>query len=324
MERRARKNGNSAHGLGLSVLIPVYNEVENVAPLHEAVRRVLDTLDLASEILFINDGSTDGTRRLLEDIAQRDPAVRVIHFRRNFGQTAAIQAGIEHARGDVLIPLDGDLQNDPKDIPLLLSKLEEGYDVVSGWRRERHDRFFSRRLPSVAANWLISRVTGVHLHDYGCTLKAYRRDVIKDVRLYGEMHRFIPIYCSWFGGRVTEVPVTHHPRRRGTSKYGLTRVFKVVLDLITIRFMALYQTKPIHLFGGMGLLCIFLALPSSAYAFYLKIFEGLSLNRTPLLLLAAMLIILGFMFIMMGILAEMVVRIYFESQDKKPYSIEED
>lgn len=303
----------------ISLVIPLFNEEENVRPIYEAIVGVLQNLEITAELILVNDGSTDATGDLIDEIAEQDPRVLPLHFRSNFGQTAAMQAGIEHSRGGVIIPLDGDMQNDPSDIPRLLEKLDEGYDVVSGWRKTRHDKLFTRKLPSAAANWLISVVSGVHLHDYGCTLKAYRRDVLEDVKLYGEMHRFIPIYCAWQGGRVTELPVAHHPRTRGKSKYGLRRIFKVVLDLILVRFMAAYRTKPLHFFGGLGLLSILLAFPVTAYALWLKFVEHLSLNRTPLPLLAVLCVILGVQFIMMGILAEIIIRVYYESQDKKPY-----
>lgn len=312
-------NDTIDNGPGISLVIPLYNEEENVRPVCEAIHETLKNLDVSAEIILVNDGSADATGDLIDELAQQDPRIVPLHFRGNFGQTAAMQAGIEHARGDVIIPLDGDLQNDPADIPRLLEKLDEGYDVVSGWRQARKDNFFTRKIPSAVANWLISVVSGVHLHDYGCTLKAYRRDVLEDVKLYGEMHRFIPIYCAWQGGRVTELPVAHHPRTRGKSKYGLRRIFKVVLDLFLIRFMATYRTKPLHFFGGLGLLSILLAFPVTAYALWLKFVDNLSLNRTPLPLLAVLCVILGVQFIMMGVLAEIIIRVYYESQDKKPY-----
>lgn len=312
-------NDTTDNGPGISLVIPLYNEEENVRPVCEAIHETLKNLDVTAEIILVNDGSADATGDLIDELAQQDPRIVPLHFRGNFGQTAAMQAGIEHARGDVIIPLDGDLQNDPADIPRLLEKLDEGYDVVSGWRKSRQDNSLTRKLPSAVANWLISVVSGVHLHDYGCTLKAYRRDVLEDVKLYGEMHRFIPIYCVWQGGRVTELPVAHRPRTRGKSKYGLRRIFKVVLDLFLIRFLATYHTKPLHFFGGLGLLSILLAFPVTAYALWLKFVEKLSLNRTPLPLLAVLCVILGVQFIMMGILAEIIIRVYYESQDKKPY-----
>ncbi|HOE65780.1 MAG TPA: glycosyltransferase family 2 protein [Candidatus Hydrogenedentes bacterium] len=310
--------------VGVSIVVPLYNERENIAPLHDALLRAVANIDRRVEILLVNDGSADGTREAVNALAAKDPSIRALHFRRNFGQTAALQAGIEYARGEVVVMMDGDLQNDPEDIPALLAKLDEGYDVVSGWRQRRRDAFLSRVLPSAIANRIISLVSGVHLHDYGCTLKAYRRSVLKDVRLYGEMHRFIPIYCSWLGGKVTEMPVNHRARTRGKSKYGAERIAKVILDLVMIRFMASYQTRPIHFFGGLGIISILLSAPATLYALWLKFFSGIGLTRTPLLLLAAMLIILGVMFIVMGILAEMIIRVYYETQDKKPYVLHDE
>ncbi len=310
--------------VGVSIVVPLYNERENIAPLHDALLRAVANIDRRVEILLVNDGSADGTREAVNALAAKDPSIRALHFRRNFGQTAALQAGIEYARGEVVVMMDGDLQNDPEDIPALLAKLDEGYDVVSGWRQRRRDAFLSRVLPSAIANRIISLVSGVHLHDYGCTLKAYRRSVLKDVRLYGEMHRFIPIYCSWLGGKVTEMPINHRARTRGKSKYGAERIAKVILDLVMIRFMASYQTRPIHFFGGLGIISILLSAPATLYALWLKFFSGIGLTRTPLLLLAAMLIILGVMFIVMGILAEMIIRVYYETQDKKPYVLHDE
>jgi glycosyltransferase involved in cell wall biosynthesis len=305
----------------LSIVIPVYNEVENVAPLCEGLLAVLDGMERSAEVIFINDGSTDGTEQRLADAAAADPRVRVINFRRNAGQTAAMMAGIDHARGAVIVPMDGDLQNDPADIPNLVAKLDEGYDVVSGWRRDRQDRFLSRVLPSMIANKIISAMSGVPLNDYGCTLKAYRRETLQGYRLYGEMHRFVPIYARWQGGRLTEVPVNHRPRRFGTSKYGLERIIKVVLDLVVVKFLTQYETKPVYIFGFAGAGFMGLAILSGLYALYLKLVDGVSFISTPLPLLVTLGVITGVMCILMGLLAELLVRIYFESQGKSHYTI---
>lgn len=305
----------------LSIIAPIYNEEDNVAPLCDKLFEVLITLDHEFEIILVNDGSTDGSMVNLQKQAQAHPELKVVDLRRNYGQTAAMMAGIDHAKGDIIIPIDGDLQNDPIDIPRLLEKLDEGFDVVSGWRSDRQDAAISRNFVSRVANKLISWVSGVHLHDYGCSLKAYRREVVKDVKLYGEMHRFIPIYATWLGARVTELPVTHHPRIHGTSKYGLNRIFKVLLDVIVIRFLDRYFTKPIHLFGGFGFFSIFISILSFLFMLYLKLFEGVSMILTPLPLLSITTFLLGIMSILMGLLAEMVVRTYFESQQKSTYLI---
>lgn len=305
----------------ISVLIPVFNEVENVAPLAAALLPALERLERSFEVVFINDGSTDGTERALKDLARADPRVRVINFRRNVGQTAAMMAGIDHARGAVIVPMDGDLQNDPEDIGPLVAKLDEGYDVVSGWRRDRQDAFARRTLPSRIANKLISAISGVHLNDYGCTLKAYRREMLQGFRLYGEMHRFVPIYARWQGARLTEMPVRHHPRRFGRSKYGLERIVKVLLDLLLVKFLTRYETKPIYVFGLVGLAFMGLAGVSGLYAVYLKLVHGVSFILTPLPLLVTLGFITGVMCILMGLLAELLVRIYFESQGKSHYTI---
>ncbi|NYZ18008.1 glycosyltransferase family 2 protein [Azospirillum sp. RWY-5-1] len=305
----------------ISVLIPVFNEVENVAPLAAALLPALERLERSFEVVFINDGSTDGTERVLKDVARTDRRVRVINFRRNVGQTAAMMAGIDHARGAVIVPMDGDLQNDPDDIGPLVRKLDEGYDVVSGWRRDRQDAFARRTLPSRIANKLISAISGVHLNDYGCTLKAYRREMLQGFRLYGEMHRFVPIYAHWQGAKLTEMPVRHHPRRFGRSKYGLERIVKVLLDLILVKFLTRYETKPIYVFGLVGLAFMGLAGVSGLYAVYLKLVHGVSFILTPLPLLVTLGFITGVMCVLMGLLAELLVRIYFESQGKSHYTI---
>jgi glycosyltransferase involved in cell wall biosynthesis len=305
----------------LSITIPLYNEEANVKPLHERLVAALDPIGQPYEVILVNDGSSDGTERELAALAARDPRVKVVNFRRNFGQTAAMMAGIHYASGDIIIPMDGDLQNDPADIAKLLAKLDEGYDVVSGWRQDRQDHAIRRNLPSRIANRLISTISGVKLHDYGCSLKAYRRDVVKGVKLYGEMHRFIPIYASWEGGRVTEVPVTHHPRIHGESKYGADRVLKVVLDLIVVQFLAGYANRPIYVFGTFGIGCIGVAFLAGLWAVYLKYFENTTFIQTPLPLLVALLTVTGFMSILMGLLAEIIMRTYYESQGKDVYVV---
>ena len=307
----------------LSIFLPVYNEAENIAPLHAKLSAALAEVGRSYEILYVDDGSTDESLARLRELALVDERVRVIALRRNYGQTAAMSAGIDHARGDVLIPMDADLQNDPADIPRLLARLDEGYDVVSGWRKDRKDAWLTRRLPSVLANRLISRIAGVTLHDYGCSLKAYRRDALTDVKLYGEMHRFIPVYAAWAGARVTEIPVTHHARRAGQSKYGLSRTGKVLFDLMTIKFMSSYLTKPLYLFGWAGVLCLLVSIISFAFALYFRFVENVHLNRMPLATLAMIMFAMGMQFIFMGLLAEMIVRTYHESQNKPTYLIRE-
>jgi glycosyltransferase involved in cell wall biosynthesis len=307
----------------LSVIIPLYNEAENILPLYETMVGIAPSLGCDLEIILVNDGSMDGSRVILDDLASRDQRVKVIHFRRNFGQTTAIMAGIDYSSGEVLIPMDGDLQNDPQDIPKLLAKLQEGYQVCSGWREDRKDHPLKRNLPSRIANWLISAISGVKLHDYGCSLKAYRREVIKGVKLYGEMHRFIPIYATWQGARVAEIPVTHHPRIHGKSKYGLERTFKVILDLIVVKFLAQYAQKPIYVFGTFGLFSLFVAFIAVLAALYYKFFGYKSFIETPLPLIFVMASITGIMCILMGLLAEIIMRTYYESQGKPVYLIDE-
>lgn len=303
----------------LSVVIPVYNEVQNLRPLYDGLKKALNSLGKSYEILFVDDGSTDGSTALLEVLEEADDRTHVLAFARNFGQTAAMAAGFEHAAGAVIVPLDADLQNDPRDISSLLSKLEEGYDVVSCWRKNRRDPWLTRILPSRAANFLISLISGVHLHDYGCTLKAYRRDILSHIRLYGEMHRFIPIFASWAGARVTEIPVRHHPRRQGHSKYGFQRTFKVLLDLITVKFLGSYSTKPMYLFGGLGLAAFVAGFLLSAITLYDKFMLGIKAHRNPLLLLSIFLLAAGLQFILFGLIAELIVRTYHESQGKPTY-----
>lgn len=306
----------------ISVFLPVLNEKPNLFPLHTKLDESLAALGRTAEIIYVDDGSTDGSLDVLRDIARRDPRVRVISLRRNYGQTAAMAAGIDAARGEILIPMDADLQNDPVDIARLLDKLDEGYDVVSGWRKERQDKMVTRKIPSAVANSIISVIGGVKLHDYGCSLKAYRREFLKDVKLYGEMHRFIPIYASWVGARVTEIPVRHHARTMGQSKYGLSRTFKVMLDLMTIKFMASYHTKPIYVFGMFGMLSLAVSMIAAVWALVRK-FGGESFIRNPLLVVAIVMFAVGVQFILMGLLAEMLVRTYHESQAKRIYTVRE-
>ncbi len=304
----------------LSIVIPLFNEEENIKELHEKLKKTLDTLNKEYEILFIDDGSTDKTLSILEEIQAHDKRILVLSLRRNFGQTAAFAAGFDFARGDVIFTMDGDLQNDPADIPKLLELMKDN-DLVSGWRKKRKDPFLTRRLPSRIANWLISNVTGVKLHDYGCSLKAYRRDVIKNLKLYGEMHRFIPAVASWYGVRIAEVETVHYPRLRGSSKYGISRTIKVVLDLITVKFLQSFSTKPIQFFGPVGMISGMLGFLVSVYLTIDKIFFGHDIGGRPLLLLGALLIIVGIQLIGMGLLGEMIVRVYHESQRKPIYVI---
>ncbi|OHD64082.1 MAG: glycosyl transferase [Spirochaetes bacterium RBG_13_51_14] len=313
-----KKNPRAPH---LSVVLPVYNEEKNILLQYEEIVKALRPLKTTCEVIFIDDGSSDASPKILRGIAKKDKNIKLILFRRNFGQTAAMAAGIDYASGEIIVFMDSDLQNDPGDIGMLVAKIEEGYDVVSGWRKKRMDRFLSRRLPSLVANWLIAKSTGVKLHDLGCSLKAYRGDLLKQVNLYGEMHRFIPVHASWIGARITEVPVAHHARKYGRSKYGIRRTFKVLLDLVTVTFLGKYSTKPIYVFGGTGVFLFILSLISGATVILMKIFLYQSMTRNPLLLLTVLLIVLSVLFIQIGILAEILIRIYHESQGKQPYSI---
>jgi glycosyltransferase involved in cell wall biosynthesis len=306
----------------LSLFLPVLNEEPNLKLLHAKIDEALAALGRTAEIIYVDDGSTDGGLEVLRSLAALDPRVRVIALRRNYGQTAAMAAGIDAARGQVLIPMDADLQNDPADIVRLLAKLEEGFDVVSGWRKERQDRMVSRKIPSMIANRIISFIGGVKLHDYGCSLKAYRREFLKEVKLYGEMHRFIPIYASWVGARVTEIPVRHYRRTMGRSKYGLTRTFKVMLDLMTIKFMASYHTKPIYVFGTFGFSSFLISIIAGVWALVRKL-DGESFIRNPLLTISIVMFAVGVQFILMGLLAEMLIRTYHESQAKSVYAVRE-
>ncbi|MCZ6623215.1 MAG: glycosyltransferase family 2 protein [Deltaproteobacteria bacterium] len=307
----------------LSVVVPVYNEEESIPPLYRKIREVCESLGKSYEIVFVDDGSRDRTFELLERIHRHNDRVKVIRFRKNYGQTAAMAAGFKFARGDVIVSMDGDLQNDPADIPLLLSKLEEGYDLANGWRVNRQDSFLSRRLPSKIANRLISFITGVYLHDYGCSLKALRRDIAKELKLYGEMHRFIPALAADLGAAIAEVPVHHHPRRCGRSKYGLSRTLRVFVDLMTVKFLSGYSTRPGHLFGLCGVFAMLGGLGITFYLGILRLFHQTSLANRPLLLLGILLIITGVQFITMGLLGEMLSRVYYENQEKPTYTIKE-
>jgi len=308
--------------MDLSLIVPVYNEAESLPLLVEGISKALKPLPRLWEVVFVDDGSTDGSLTVLEELVRKDPEhLRLVAFRRNYGQTAAIAAGIDHSEGSTVVLLDADLQNDPADIPRMLEKLDEGYDVVSGWRKVRKDNALTRNVPSVVANWIISRVTGVHLHDYGCTLKAYRRDALEGFRLYGEMHRFIPVYAHSVGARITEMNVDHHPRRFGRANYGLERTLKVVLDLLTVKFLVSYSNKPIRLFGGAGLVLMFLSLVSLVYLFLRRALEQVPVLGSPLFQLGVMFFILGFQSILMGLIAELLVRTYHESQHKPTYTI---
>ena len=314
----------------LSLFLPVLNEEDNLRPMHAKIQEALKSLGKTAEVIYVDDGSTDKSLEILREIASTDDRVRVISLRRNYGQTAAMSAGIDAAKGKILIPMDADLQNDPADIQKLLNKLDEGYDVVSGWRKNRKDKLIMRKIPSWIANSVISKIGGVPLHDYGCSLKAYRRDVIQDVKLYGEMHRFIPIYASWAGARVTEIPVDHHARTMGKSKYGISRTIKVIFDLMTIKFMASYQTKPIYVFGTFGMIAFFVSIFSGLYAIFLKGARFLGFPHyqadfveTPLPILCIVMFAISIQFILMGLLAEMQVRTYHESQDKAIYAVRE-
>lgn len=307
----------------LSIVVPVFNEAENLRPLHEEITRAMQGR-FDYEVIYVDDGSTDGSTDCLMEIVRNDPHTRLIRFRRNFGQTAALSAGFRHARGRIIVPLDGDGQNDPADIPALVEKLHEGYDIVSGWRKDRHDNPVTRTLPSRLANWLIGRITGVKLHDYGCTLKAYRAESLAQIRLYGEMHRFIPALASWGGEKITEMQVNHRPRTRGKTKYGLSRMFKVILDLITIKFLSSFSTKPIYVFGGLGGICLLGSFLSGLAVLYYKFLRmpSLPMNRNPLLIISLILMTTAIQFVLMGLLAEILVRTYHESQDRPIYVID--
>jgi glycosyltransferase involved in cell wall biosynthesis len=306
----------------LSVVIPVHDEEENVGPLYEALHRALEELGRTYEVIVVDDGSRDETYARLARLAAEDPHLKLVKLRRNYGQTAAMAAGFDHARGEIIVPMDGDLQNDPADVAKLVEKIDEGYDVVSGWRRDRQDGF-TRRLPSRIANWLIGRVTGVRLHDYGCTLKAYRAEIVRETRLYGEMHRFLPALAYQAGARITELPVQHHPRASGSSSYGLGRTFKVLLDLLTVKFLSVWSTKPSYLFGGSGAVLCLLGTAFVVWTAYQRIFNDIFVYRQPSLLVGVFLFTIGFNLILLGLLAELIVRTHHESQAKPVYLVRE-
>jgi len=305
----------------ISVIVPIYNERENIAPLCEGLFGVLDDIGGHFEVICINDGSTDRSIDVLQQIAKKRNELRVVNFRRNYGQTAAIMAGIDYASGSIVVSIDADLQNDPRDIPALLAKMEDGFDVVCGWRKDRQDAAIRRNFVSRVANRIISLISGVQLHYFEFTLKAYRREIVKDVRLYGEMHRFVPIYASWMGARVCEIPVRHHARKYGKSKYGLERVLKVMLDLVVVKFLDRYLVKPIYVFGGFGLLSLLISFLLTGFMIWLKFFEGVSMIQTPLPLLTALTFLVGVQSILLGLIAEILVRTYFEARERRAYSV---
>jgi glycosyltransferase involved in cell wall biosynthesis len=303
----------------ISIVIPIYNEEANIDKLTESILTALSGIEY--EVLFINDGSTDNSEKEIQEKIKSNSHIKLINLRRNYGQTAAMQAGFDHSKGEIIIPMDGDLQNDPKDIPMLIDKINEGYDVVSGWRKTRLDKKYTRIIPSKIANMLISKISGIHLHDYGCTLKAYRKEILDEIKLYGEMHRFIPIYASWEGAKVTEVAVHHHPRTAGKTKYGLSRIPRVILDLLVIRFFDKSLDRPIHLFGQFGLLMFVIAFLLSILAIFLKVFINISFILTPLPLLVVFFAMSGLLCIFIGLVAEIQSRIYFEAIDRPVYLV---
>lgn len=306
----------------ISIILPIYNEEKSIQELFEALRTALD--GRVYEVLAVNDGSKDNSFLELKRLAEKDDKIKVIGFKRNFGQTAAISAGIKYASGDILVLIDSDLENDPFDIPKLVDKLNEGYDVVSGWRKNRwKGQFLRRKLPSLMANGLISWVSGVHLHDYGCTLKAYKKDILEEVQLYGQMHRFIPVYCKWQGGKVTELPVSYKKRKYGKSNYGIGRTYRVILDLLLIKFMDKFLHRPIHFFGGIGFLSFVVTLLSAALAVYYKLTNQKDFVETPLPVISSVFFIVGILMILIGIVAEILMRTYFESQNKQPFIVNE-
>ena len=317
------KSGDEADLPQISVVVPLLNEQDNLVQLYQETTEALEG-KFSFECIFVDDGSTDDSFAILRSLQEKDERLRVIRFRRNFGQTAAMSAGFAYARGAVVIPMDADLQNDPRDIPMLVAKLDEGYDVASGWRKKRQDAALTRLLPSLIANGLIAWITGVRIHDYGCTLKAYRRDVLEQIRLYGEMHRFIPALASWSGARVSECVVHHRPRTAGIAKYGLGRTFKVLLDLITVKFLGSFSTKPIYVFGGLGGLTGILACLVGTLVIVQKVGPNhLDMTGNPLLILTAVLMITTVQFVLMGLLAELLVRTYHESQGRPTYVVKE-
>ena len=309
--------------LSVSVVIPIYNELENIPRLYDRLQEVLPGLGREYEILLVDDGSRDGSREELARLAANDEHVKVIHFRRNYGQTAAMEAGLQLASGDVIVTIDGDLQNDPTDIPMMLAKIDEGYDLVHGWRKRRQDALLNRKLPSMVANWMISKTTHFPIHDLGCTLKAIRREIAQELELYGEMHRFIPILAHWRGARCCEVVTKHHPRRFGQTKYGISRTFRVILDLITVKYMLDYFASPMKLFGMFGLICGGVSMLAALATVAMKYFQGIDMTGNPLLLLSALAMMVSVQFLSLGLLGEVAARIYFGSQDKRHYTIRE-
>ena len=307
--------------MSVSVIVPICNELENVPLCHEQLTAVLKELDRSYEIIFIDDGSTDGSTDRLIELAAADPNVRVVQFRRNFGQTAAMRAGIEMAEGDVIVTIDGDLQNEPADIPMMLDKLDEGYDLVHGWRKNRQDAMLNRKLPSKIANWLIARVTGFPVRDLGCTLKVMRREIAEDISMYGEMHRFMPILAYWQGARCAEVVCRHHPRRFGTTKYGIMRTFRVILDLMTVKYIVRYAVSPMKLFGGLGLIACGGAMLAGLSTVGMKLLGNVDMTGNPLLLLTVFAATVGVQFFVLGLLGEVSARIYHECQGKPPYRV---
>jgi len=320
---KVSKKTASDNGIDLSIVIPVYNERESIPKLYEELDKTLSEMPLKYEVLLIDDGSTDGTFDELKKIHEKNNLFKVIRFRRNFGQTAALSAGFDFAKGDIIVTLDADLQNDPRDIPLLLEKINEGYDIVSGWRVNRKDKALTRKFPSMVANKIISKLTGVHLHDYGCTLKAYRKEVVKNIELYGEMHRYIPAIASWMGVSVAEVPVRHHSRKYGKSKYGISRTIKVTLDIITVKFFLSYSQKPIQIFGLLGLFSSTIGFILTVYLIIMRVFFKVPLSDRPLFILSIFMIFIGIQLITMGLLAEILMRIHHEVGKEATYTIRE-
>src|SRR5215469_15646388 len=311
----------SERGIDISIVVPVFNEAETLVDLCQGARKVLIQLGATWEMIFINDGSTDGSHEILDHLAEEDQRIRIIHFKRNFGQTAAMMAGFDYARGEVIIPLDGDGQNDPADIPKMLEVLNQGNDVVSGWRKDRQDNVIHRNIPSILANKLISAVSGVQLHDFGCSMKAYKRHVVDGIRLYGEMHRFLPIYASWHGAKITEVIVNHHPRRSGSSKYGLERVVKVILDLLVVKFLDRAAGAPMYVFGGCAIFSLAVSLFTFLWMVGLKLWGGKSFISTPLPLIVVVTFMIAMMCVLLGLLAEMIMRTFYEAQGKPIYGV---
>jgi glycosyltransferase involved in cell wall biosynthesis len=311
----------SEEHLDFSVVVPVYNEASNLPELHNEIEASCQKLKKNYEIIFVDDGSQDESILVLKRLLKKDSRIRIIQLRKNFGQTAALSAGFDHARGNVIITLDADLQNDPQDFGLLLDKVDEGYDIVSGWRVKRKDKFLTRRFPSFIANWLISKITRVKLHDYGCTLKAFRREVVQQIKLYGELHRFIPAIASNMGVAITEVKVNHRQRRYGKSKYNISRLPKVILDLLTVKFLLSYSTRPLQIFGVFGLICGVIGGILGVWLAYVRLIQRQGISGRPLLLLSILLIVIGIQFITLGLLAEIVVRAYHESSEKRIYFI---